>query len=70
MANIMQTEGKSQQATFHHDDYSNCGKFNLEEARRATAIEHSLTWWQALKTYRRATLWSVCEQTYPSYSPV
>lgn len=49
-------EGKGQQATIHHDDYPSSEKFNLEEARRATAIEHSLTWWEALKTYQKATL--------------
>lgn len=31
------------------------------EARQATAVEHSLTLWQALKAYRKATLWSICE---------
>ena len=30
-----------------------------EEARQATATEHSLTLWQALKTYRKAAFWSI-----------
>jgi SP family general alpha glucoside:H+ symporter-like MFS transporter len=29
------------------------------EARQATATEHSLTLWQALKTYRKAAFWSI-----------
>lgn len=29
------------------------------EAAQATANEHSLGLWQALKTYKRAALWSV-----------
>lgn len=31
------------------------------EARQATDNEHSLTLWQALKTYKRAAIWSVRE---------
>ena len=30
-----------------------------EEARQATATEHSLTFWQAIKTYRKAAFWSI-----------
>ncbi|KAK3936213.1 general substrate transporter [Diplogelasinospora grovesii] len=33
------------------------------EARQATATEHSLTLWQALKTYRKAAFWSVLIST-------
>jgi len=34
-----------------------------EEARLATAAEHSLTFFEALKTYRKAAIWSVCKST-------
>lgn len=30
-----------------------------EEARQATATEHSLTFWEAIKTYRKAAFWSI-----------
>jgi hypothetical protein len=33
------------------------------DARLATAAEHSLTFWQALKTYRKAAFWSVLVST-------
>lgn len=39
-------------------DYENT-KFLNEEAAHATAAEHSLGLWQALKTYKRAAFWSV-----------
>lgn len=39
-------------------DFNNA-KFLNEEAAQATAAEHSLTLWQALKTYKRAAFWSV-----------
>ncbi len=30
-----------------------------EDARQATVAEHSLTLWQALKTYKKAAFWSI-----------
>lgn len=39
-------------------DFNNT-KFLNEEAAQATANEHNLTLWQALKTYKRAALWSI-----------
>lgn len=39
-------------------DYEN-PRFLNEEAAHATAAEHSLGLWQALKTYKRAAFWSV-----------
>lgn len=33
------------------------------DARLATAAEHSLTFWQALKTYRKAAFWSILVST-------
>lgn len=39
-------------------DYTNT-KYLDREAAQATANEHSLTLWQALSTYKRATMWSV-----------
>lgn len=30
-----------------------------EEAKQATAIEHSMTVWKSIKTYRKAVFWSV-----------
>lgn len=39
-------------------DYANA-KFVNEEAALATANEHSLSLWQALKTYKKAALWSI-----------
>lgn len=41
-------------------DYADT-KFLNAEAAQATAAEHSLGLWQALKTYKRAAIWSVCE---------
>lgn len=41
-------------------DFNNT-KFLHEEAAQATAAEHSLGLWQALKTYKRAAFWSVRE---------
>lgn len=38
-------------------------KFLSEEAAQATAAEHSLGLWQALKTYKRAAFWSVRKST-------
>ncbi len=32
-----------------------------EEARQATATEHSLSFWQAIKTYKKAAIWSIRE---------
>lgn len=39
------------------------GKELNEDARMATAAEHSMTLWQALKTYRKAAFWSVLVST-------
>lgn len=39
-------------------DFQNT-KFLNEEAAQATAAEHSLGLWQAIKTYKRAAIWSV-----------
>lgn len=39
-------------------DLSN-SKYLNHEAAQATANEHSLGLWQALKTYKRAALWSI-----------
>lgn len=39
-------------------DYNNT-KFLNEEAAQATANEHDLTLWQAIKTYKRAAIWSI-----------
>ncbi|PSR80793.1 general substrate transporter [Coniella lustricola] len=38
-------------------------KFVNDEAAQATANEHSLTLWQALRTYKRAAMWSVLIST-------
>jgi MFS transporter, SP family, general alpha glucoside:H+ symporter len=40
------------------EPYSDTKVLN-EEARQATATEHSLTFWQAIKTYKRAAFWSI-----------
>lgn len=45
-------------------EYRNAGfddKHLNEDAKQATAAEHSLSFWQAIKTYRRAAFWSICE---------
>lgn len=48
-------------------DYTNLTHASLhdkvlnEEARQATATEHSLSFVQAIKTYKKAALWSICE---------
>lgn len=41
-------------APVYHDS-----KVISEEVAQATAAEHSLGLWQALKTYKRAAMWSV-----------
>jgi MFS transporter, SP family, general alpha glucoside:H+ symporter len=35
------------------------------EARQATATEHELSFTQAIRTYRRAAIWSI--RTFPRY---
>ena len=35
-----------------------------EEARQATATEHSLSFWQAIKTYKKAAFWSICKSRH------
>jgi len=42
-----------------HGDVNVSGKMLNEDAKQATALEHSTTLWQGLKTYRKAAFWSV-----------
>lgn len=58
---------QSKEAAPEHIDEKGAGpdfadtKFLNAEAAQATAAEHSLGLWQALKTYKRAAIWSVRE---------
>jgi SP family general alpha glucoside:H+ symporter-like MFS transporter len=48
----------------NYDDHGQgglSGKALKEEALLGQQNEHNLGLWQALKTYKRAALWSVCE---------
>lgn len=48
-------------------DYADVGlrdKALNEDARTATAAEHSLGLWQAIKTYKKAVFWSVMVSTF------
>lgn len=57
------TSSKEAGAPEHIDDKEAgafaSAKYLNEEAALATANEHSLGLWQALKTYKRAAFWSV-----------
>lgn len=44
----------------NEDHYANTKVLN-QEARQATAAEHSLSFWQAIKTYKKAAFWSIRE---------
>jgi len=55
-----------ERAHIEYNDLSNAGlhdKALNEEARQATATEHSLGLWQALKTYKKAAIWSILIST-------
>lgn len=38
-------------------------KLLYQDAKEATVLEHTLTFWQAVKTYRKAVFWSVMVST-------
>lgn len=55
---------KGADVTIQHFDTVGLGDKALNEgARQATAVEHNFTFLQAIKTYKRAAIWSVLIST-------
>ncbi|EGX50152.1 hypothetical protein AOL_s00076g357 [Orbilia oligospora ATCC 24927] len=58
-----QVDEKGDISVQHYDNVDISNKALNEGAKQATAAEHNLTFLQAIKTYRRAAIWSVLIST-------